>query len=140
MACKPRALIIEDDDGHRELLSLFFRRWGWDATAVASGAGPFPKFPEECPELIVLDRALPGETGSAVLAGLRAAGCEAPCVVVTGMPLDVIAGEFDGLGVLALVGKDEAYDALSVLAEDLSGQKTGENDQAGKTRQGEKRS
>lgn len=62
-------LIVEDDEGVRELVAHHLRRAGFDVVEVASTAGAWAHL--ETAEVVVLDRMLPGESGAAFLARVR---------------------------------------------------------------------
>ena len=111
---KPVALLIEDDPNHLEIFSRFFHRWGWDVVCVDNSGYRVP-VPDNL-ALIVVDRAVPPLSGRAVLQQLRDDGATARAVVVTAMPLDIVANEFDGLGVEQIIDKTEAYRQLATYA------------------------
>lgn len=116
---KRKVLIVEDEPDHMEILTRFFLRWGWDVVGMECARSPVPDLTGLA--LVILDRALPDVCGADLLRQLRADGVTAPAVVVTGMPDDIPEGEFDGLGVDLIVGKDEAYRALFQKTMGMSG-------------------
>lgn len=64
-----RVLIVEDDEGVRELVAHHLRRAGFEVIEAASTETAWRRLDEV--DAIVLDRMLPGESGAAFLSRLR---------------------------------------------------------------------
>jgi two-component system response regulator ResD len=77
-----RVLVIEDDPAIRRVLSLLLERAGCVVSRAEDGPDGVTRFDEERPDLVLLDVALPGIDGWAVLRHIRAASL-VPVVVVT---------------------------------------------------------
>ena len=73
MTSSPLALVVEDSDVYRILLSAHLRQLGFDVTALESGDNAAEVARELKPDLICLDLMLPGVGGYDVCAELRAA-------------------------------------------------------------------
>lgn len=108
--CRPRAVVVDDDDGLRELLELTLRRGGFDVVGrCGDGGEALEVVRRERPDLVLSDLIMPGLDGFALARRLRA---EAPGVVIamlTGTPdthvperaaaagVDVLAFKHEGL-------------------------------------------
>lgn len=69
----PLALVVEDSDISRVLLSVHLRQLGFEVTALDSGDEAARLARELQPDLVCLDLMLPGVGGYEVCAALRAA-------------------------------------------------------------------
>ncbi len=68
-----RVLIIDDDDGIREVAKMSLELVaGWDVSTAGSGAEGLARARESPPEGILLDVMMPGMDGPATLSALRA--------------------------------------------------------------------
>jgi DNA-binding response OmpR family regulator len=65
-------LIADDDDDLRTLLARRLTRRGWQVTEAADGTQALLAATDAPPDVVVLDRSMPGLTGPEVLAQLRA--------------------------------------------------------------------
>jgi DNA-binding response OmpR family regulator len=81
-----KVLIAEDDTWMREMLGLLLADEGLRPVEARSGPETVAVAREECPDLIVLDVGLPGQSGFDVLAELRdgAATHNTPVLLVSG--------------------------------------------------------
>ena len=68
-AVSGRVLLVEDDDGVRELAAHHLRRAGFEVAEAASTEEAWVRL--DTADVVVLDRMLPGESGAAFLARLR---------------------------------------------------------------------
>ncbi|WOI52916.1 response regulator [Parvularcula sp. LCG005] len=66
-----RVLIVDDDATVTDLLSCWFDRIGMATTCVPDGLSALSAIMEDRPNLIILDRSLPGMEGSAILQNLK---------------------------------------------------------------------
>jgi len=73
MTPAPLALLVEDTDIYRLILSAYLRQLGFEVTALESGESAAEVARELKPDLICLDLMLPGVGGYEVCAELRAA-------------------------------------------------------------------
>ena len=82
---KKRILVVDDDQRLRELVVRYLADQGFEARAVADGAGMDRQLSRERYDLIVLDLMLPGEDGLAIcrrLRGDKAAQASAPAILM----------------------------------------------------------
>ena len=66
-----RVLVIEDDPGIAALVAYQLTRAGYRVETAASGDGGLHALHRDIPDLVVLDRMLPGLTGDQVLKSIR---------------------------------------------------------------------
>ena len=82
-------LIIDDDDGVRELLTFLVKKEGFRVECGVDGEDGFQKAERLKPDLILLDLMMPRYGGFEVLRQLQAGGlARIPIVVVTGRYTD----------------------------------------------------
>ena len=84
-AIRPRVLVIEDDAEIAGLVAYQLTRGGYRVETAASGAEGLDALNREIPDLVVLDRMLPGLSGDEVLQAIRqgAATRTVPVLVVS---------------------------------------------------------
>ena len=95
-------LIVDDDPLVRELVKLHLGRSGHQVIQAASGQEALALIEQEAPQLILLDFAMPGLTGVAVLRTLRGneRTSQIPVVMVTAWRADAERALSEELGVL----------------------------------------
>jgi two-component system OmpR family response regulator len=71
MRAADHVLIVDDDSEIRSLLTEYFQKNGFRATAVADGRAMRTALKNQRPDLVVLDLMLPGEDGLALCRDLR---------------------------------------------------------------------
>ncbi|CAA9216657.1 MAG: hypothetical protein AVDCRST_MAG77-248 [uncultured Chloroflexi bacterium] len=104
-------LVVEDDAGLRALLVEFFRGEGHDARAAEDGPAALHVVAQWTPDVIVLDRHMPGMDGEEFARIYRALPPpHAPLVLLTGHAQPEAAGE--RVGTAAVVVKPFALDEL----------------------------
>ena len=86
-------LVVDDDEGLRELLERYLTEQGFRVTAVADGAAMQRMLVDEMPDLIILDLMLPGEDGLSLARELRR-GRDVPIIMLSarGEEIDRIVG------------------------------------------------
>jgi two-component system, chemotaxis family, CheB/CheR fusion protein len=88
-----KILVIDDDGIVRDALSVFLTRDGHEVVTAADGPGGMLVFRNASPDLVVLDRDLPGMSGSGVFSGIRSISPTVPILILSGYdaPEDVDA-------------------------------------------------
>lgn len=93
---KKRILVVDDDQRLRELVVRYLADQGFEARAVADGAGMDRQLSRERYDLIVLDLMLPGEDGLSLCRNVRAnpALAQLPILMLTarGETIDRVIG------------------------------------------------
>lgn len=98
MAAPPesvRVLVVDDEDGITELLSLAVTEAGWQPFRAGDGASALRAARRCAPHAVVLDWMLPDMDGLRVLRGLRAEHPELPVLFLTAR--DALEHRIDGL-------------------------------------------
>jgi two-component system OmpR family response regulator len=93
-----RALVVEDEPTIADLLRFPLQMIGWEATVVGDGLEAVRLAREIRPDVLVLDRMLPGIEGLEVLRRIRALQPDVPSLMLTAMdaPSDRIQGLASG--------------------------------------------
>ena len=88
-----RILVVDDDEGLRELLVRYLSDNGYDATGVADGASMRRHLAVHPVDLLLLDVMLPGEDGLSLARALNAQGAP-PIIMLSarGEEIDRIVG------------------------------------------------
>lgn len=68
---KARVLVVDDDQGLRDLLLDYLEREGFEVTGVEDGQQMFRQLETESADLVILDLMLPGEDGLSLARRLR---------------------------------------------------------------------
>lgn len=93
-----RALVVEDEPTIADLLRFPLQMIGWEATVVGDGLEAVRAAREIRPDVLVLDRMLPGIEGLEVLRRIRALQPDVPSLMLTAMdaPADRVQGLASG--------------------------------------------
>lgn len=99
----PRILLVDDDEGNREVLGYVLRRAGFSVTAVGSGEEGLSALERAGADLVVLDLVMPGLSGLDTLRAIRTRFARAmlPVVMVTGLDAP------DDLATASALGADD---------------------------------
>jgi DNA-binding response OmpR family regulator len=81
-SAQPWVLIVEDEDGLREILEINFRAAGYGVIAAANGVDGWQQFDRERPDLLVLDLNLPQMSGFRLLELVRSES-DVPVLILT---------------------------------------------------------
>ncbi len=81
----PRILVIEDDDGNRELLHRMLTRFRYDPSGAASGAEGLRALATQTFDVILLDLILPDIDGGELLQRLRQQAPLVPVIVISAL-------------------------------------------------------
>ena len=79
-----KILVIDDEQGIRDLLDTLLRRKGYDVILSANGQKGLDLFRREQPDVIVLDLKMPGMDGLTVLQQIRNLDPKKPVIILTG--------------------------------------------------------
>ncbi len=113
----PGILIIDDDTTITSTLHYHFTSQGWDATAALSGEQGIELAEKLAPHIILLDMRLPDLEGMEILKRLRARGCTASVIIMTGWGSIENAVETVKLGAEQYLTKPVNLAELSALAD-----------------------
>jgi two-component system response regulator TctD len=78
-----KVLLIEDNDAMRTTLQRSLERVGMQVVACADGSRALDRWQASLPDVVLLDLSLPGLDGLQVLSAARAAGLDAPVLILT---------------------------------------------------------
>ena len=81
----PTVLVVDDDDTVSEVVVDYLRRDGIDATSTRDGRTALALVASHRPDVVVLDRMLPGLDGTEVLTALRAHGSRPAVLMLTAL-------------------------------------------------------
>ena len=90
----PRVLVVDDDEGLRDLLRQYLGNQGFEVRVAAHAAAMDVCLAEAEPDVLVLDLMMPGEDGLSVARRLKANGCRFPVIMLSarGDDIDRIVG------------------------------------------------
>ena len=115
-----RVLIVEDDDGLRNLILKALRRAGYEADGVATGAEALQYVMANPVLALLLDQKRPDMTGSDIIKTLHERGLRVPFIVMTGQGDERLAVEMMKLGAVDyLVKTFDFVDFLPVIFQHL---------------------
>lgn len=80
----PEIVVVDDDDGIRDMLALYLRSQGYAVAAFSQGPRALDRCRAQLPALVLSDLRMPGMDGLELLAALRALAPELPVIVVSG--------------------------------------------------------
>ena len=112
MTERPVILVVDDDAPILLLMRNLLREFGFDPVAAGSGEQALAEAQRRTPDLILLDRNMPGMSGDEVLAAMRNDGAlsTVPVLMLTGEPME--PDEIARLGANAAVQKPFDVPAL----------------------------
>jgi DNA-binding response OmpR family regulator len=79
---RPRVLVVEDEDGLREILEVNFSSAGFEVFSAADGVDGWQQFDFHRPDLLVLDLNLPKVSGFRLLELVRSES-DVPVLILT---------------------------------------------------------
>jgi DNA-binding response OmpR family regulator len=79
---QPQVLVVEDEDGLREILEVNFRSAGYKVLSAADGLGGWQQFDYHRPDLLILDLNLPKISGFRLLELVRSES-NVPVLILT---------------------------------------------------------
>ena len=101
-----KILIIDDEQGIRNLLDTLLSRKGYDVVLADSGQNGLEVFRRARPDVIVLDLKMPGMNGVTVLQQIRSLNPTQPVIVLTGAATPESEQQVRALGVTEYVEKE----------------------------------
>jgi DNA-binding response OmpR family regulator len=109
---KPVILVIDDDAPILALMRNVLREFGFEARVASSGRAAISGAAEPSPDLILLDKNIPGSSVTETIRSLRSAGgLSAPIVILSGEPVE--ADELRTLGAAGAVMKP--FDVMDLV-------------------------
>jgi DNA-binding response OmpR family regulator len=89
MAERPVILVVDDDVPILVLMRNLLKEFGFDPVTAGSGPQAIAEAEKRTPDLILLDRNMPGMSGDEVVAAMRAVDALArvPVLMLTGEPM-----------------------------------------------------
>jgi DNA-binding NtrC family response regulator len=107
-----KILVIDDEQGIRNLLDTLLRAKGYDVVLADGGRKGLELFRREHPDVIVLDLNMPEMNGIAVLEQVRSLNPGQPVIVLTGAGTPEMEQRVYALGVSEFVHKEFALHRL----------------------------
>ena len=111
-------LLVEDDEAVRTSLQFALELEGFTVDAFRTSAAALAHRPSSCAALIV-DYWLPDINGLALLARLRAAGVDAPALLITSNPTTLLRTRAKAVGAI-VIEKPLLGDAIIAAVQDLT--------------------
>lgn len=103
-------MVIDDDNGMRELLSDILTKKGYDVTPAIGGKQALQLITQSKPDLIIVDSSMDGMDGLTFLKQLRSFDAQQAVIMLTAFSEDVIENEAKKLGVNDFLHKSVAID------------------------------
>ena len=101
-----KVLVIDDEQGIRDLLDTLLRRKGYDVVLAESGRKGLELFRRERPDVIVLDLKMPEMDGLTVLRQIQNLDPGKPVIILTGAGTTEAERQVRALGVTEYVEKE----------------------------------
>ena len=101
-----KILVIDDEQGIRNLLDTLLRRKGYDVVLAESGRQGLELFRRERPDVIVLDLKMPEMDGLTVLRQIKNLDPGKPVIILTGAGTADAEKQVRALGVTEYVEKE----------------------------------
>ena len=117
---EPVALVIDDDQGIRELLAEALELSGWKSVAVESGQLALDELKERSFDLIFLDLVMPGMSGADTFREIRKLVPHSNVVIITAFPYSALLSEAMQAGPFSLLKKPFELDDLHQLLRNVA--------------------
>lgn len=88
MENKPKLLIVDDEDQIREIMEARFKRHGYNVLTANSGERAVTVTKESSPDIILLDKRMPGIDGVAALEAIRQFNLDVKVIMISGDEVD----------------------------------------------------
>lgn len=112
-----RVLVIDDDPGVLEALTLFLDMEGFDVVEAESGAVAVAAARTAAFDVAITDLRMPGMGGMETLAALRQIDPSLPVIIASGFLAEGVVAECLSLGALACIRKPFELDDLVALVQ-----------------------
>ena len=118
---RARILLVEDDDGVRQLSARMLRQYGYDILLATDGAEALAMLASglQGVDAVVTDMVMPGITGAELVEQLRARWPELPVLYLSGYTGDEVKGGLKPGSRQAFLQKPFSSDALAAAVEEL---------------------
>lgn len=100
-----KVLVVDDESNIRDLLATVLCRKGHEVLLADCGTKALEVYHREQPQVAILDLAMPGMSGMAVLQQLRALDFDLPVIILTGVGSDASERRARELGVTDFLQK-----------------------------------
>jgi two-component system, response regulator, stage 0 sporulation protein F len=107
-----KILVIDDDQGVRRLLDVYFRDRGHDVVLAENGLRGLELFRQDHPDIIVLDLKMRGMDGLAVLQDIRSLKQDQRVIMFTGASDSTKEQQIHALGITEIVDKGSSLQSL----------------------------
>lgn len=107
-----KILVIDDEQGIRNLLDRLLSRKGYEVVLADSGRKGLELFHQEHPHAVVLDLIMPKMNGIAVLQQIRSVDQKIPVIVLTGTRILETEQQAYAVGVTEFVEKEFSMHVL----------------------------
>lgn len=114
-----KILIVEDEEGIRDLLEELLFMEGYRITAVDNGSDGVSRFTEEGHDLVFTDLRMPGMSGWEVAKAIKSHNSRTPVVMVTGWDTETLGSELNDTGVDRVLQKPFDMDVVLNLVSEL---------------------
>ena len=117
-----RILVVDDDAPIRLLMRTVLREYGFDSVDAAGGEQAIALARQTTPDLILLDRNMPGMSGDETLRALRAEPrlADVPVLILSGAPMEpdelrdlgangAVLKPFDVMGLVETIRKHVSF-------------------------------
>src|SRR6476646_10136595 len=101
-----KILVIDDEQGIRNLLGTLLSRKGYDVVLADGGRRGLELFRRERPDVVVLDLKMPEMDGMTVLTQIRNADQKLPVIILTGAGTPETERQVYALGVSEFIEKE----------------------------------
>lgn len=112
-----RVLVIDDDPGVLEALTLLLEMEGFDVVEAESGAVAVAAARGDAFDVAITDLRMPGMSGTETLAALRQIDPSLPVIIASGFLAEGVVAECLTLGALACIRKPFELDDLLALVQ-----------------------
>jgi two-component system, OmpR family, phosphate regulon response regulator PhoB len=102
---KPVVLVVDDDAPILTLMKNILREFGFETRVAANGQAALQSVREQVPDLILVDKNMPGMSGEDVIRSMRGMSglAHLPILILSGEPID--RGELARIGATGAVQK-----------------------------------